>query len=62
MNPLTLVIVLALVATVVVLATGIVDLIRGEQYEAHSARMMYLRVVSQGIAFLLVLAAMLLAQ
>ncbi len=62
MSGLTIVILLALIATIAVLAMGVRDLVGGEERDEHSARMMYMRVLFQGAAFLLVLIALLLSR
>ena len=59
MNFMTTLVVLALFATVASLAWGIVSMAHGGAYDAgHSAKLMTGRVVFQGIAILLLLAAL----
>jgi hypothetical protein len=62
MTTLTSLILFALIATVVSLGLGISSMVRGGDYDrAHSTRFMFLRVGSQGLAFVLLLGALVLA-
>ena len=62
MTTLTVVIVLALIATIAVLLTGIVSMARGGEFDRrHSVQLMSARVGLQGLAVLLVLVALYLA-
>ena len=59
MNPLTILIVLALIATVGALGTGIVSMVRGGKFdEEHSTELMFARVGMQGTAVVLLLIAL----
>ena len=59
MDVLTTMLVLAVIATVVVLGMGIVSMARGGDYDReHSARLMSWRVGLQGITLLLLAAAL----
>ncbi len=59
MDALTSVVLLALVATVVALGTGIVSMARGGEYDRqHSEQFMISRVVFQGIALVALLLAL----
>lgn len=59
MNPLTLMIVLALIATVAALGAGIYSMVRGGEFDQkHSAQLMMARVGFQGIALALLLVAL----
>ena len=60
MNPLLLMLTLALLATVAALGAGVVSMVRGGQYDReHSTRLMFTRVGFQGVAVLLMLATLL---
>lgn len=62
MNMLTIVIILALIATVIALGWGIVSMVHGGAYdEKHSHQLMGARVGLQGLAFLLLLFALFMA-
>ncbi len=62
MNLLTVMIVLAMLATVAALGAGVVSMVRGGQYdEEHSTRFMFGRVAFQGIALVLMMVALLVA-
>lgn len=62
MSLLTLLIVLALVATIGALGTGIVSMVRGGEYDRlHGTQLMYARVGFQGLALALLLVALLAA-
>jgi len=59
MNPLTILIILALLATVAALGTGIVSMVRGGEFdEKHSTELMFARVGMQGAAVVLLLVAL----
>lgn len=59
MNPLTILIILALIATVAALGTGIVSMVRGGEFdEKHSTELMFARVGMQGAAVVLLLIAL----
>ncbi len=59
MNPLTILIVLALIATVGALGTGVVSMMRGGEFdEKHSTELMFARVGMQGAAVVLLLIAL----
>lgn len=59
MNPLTILIILALLATVAALGTGIVSMVRGGEFdEKHSTELMFARVGMQGAAVVLLLIAL----
>ena len=58
MSLLTLLIMLALAATVCALGAGIVSMMRGGEYDRrHGTQLMFARVGFQAIAFVLLLAA-----
>ena len=62
MQILTFAVVLALLATIFVLGSGIVSMMRGGAYDAqHSSELMSARVGLQGIAVLIALLALLLS-
>ena len=59
MDPLTVLIVLALAATVAALGTGIVSMVRGGEFDQkHSTELMFARVGMQGAAVILLLLAL----
>ncbi len=59
MNALTAVVLLALVATVVALGTGIISMARGGEFDhQHSEQFMISRVVFQGVALVALLLAL----
>ena len=59
MNVLTAIIILALIATIAALLTGVWSMGRGGEFdEQHSNQLMRARVIFQGIALLLMLAAL----
>ena len=61
MNPLMMMITLALLATVAALGAGVVSMVRGGRYDnEHSTRLMFTRVGFQGVAVVLLLVALLL--
>lgn len=63
MNSLAVLIVLALVATIGALATGVGAMARGGEFDRkHSTQLMWARVGFQGVAVLLLLAALYSAQ
>ncbi|MCB1859047.1 MAG: twin transmembrane helix small protein [Gammaproteobacteria bacterium] len=54
-------VVIALLATVASLVWGLISMVRGGDYdESHSAKLMNTRIAFQGVALLLMLAALLL--
>ena len=60
MDLVTMLVVLALVATVVALAGGLQSMARGGAYDReHSVHFMFMRVGAQGVAVLLLIAALL---
>lgn len=62
MEPLTILIVLAMIATVAALAGGVVSMGRGGDYDrAHGTQFMFARVGLQGIALVLMALALLVA-
>ena len=62
MTLVTTLIILALLATIAALATGVIGMMRGGKFDKeHSDQLMMARVVFQGAAVLLMLAALLLA-
>ncbi len=62
MNPLTLMIVLALIATIAALGAGIFSMVRGGEFDRkHGTELMFARVGFQGIALALLLVALLLS-
>lgn len=59
MNPLTILIILALIATVAALGTGIVSMVRGGEFDQkHSTELMFARIGMQGAAVVLLLIAL----
>jgi uncharacterized membrane protein YozB (DUF420 family) len=58
MDMATILVVLALLATIAALATGIIEMMRGSQFEQQSAQAMWARVAFQGIAVVLMLIAL----
>jgi len=59
MQILTLIVVLAVIATAVSLGLGIRSMMRGGEYDnEHSSQLMALRVGAQGLAFALMLVAL----
>ena len=60
MDVFTILIVLALLATIAALGTGVIDMMRGRQFEEQSSQAMWARVGFQGIAVLLMMIALLL--
>ena len=62
MNFLTIVIIVALLATIISLVTGIGSMGKGGKFdEEHSTQLMFARVGLQGLTFLLLLLALYLA-
>lgn len=62
MNMLTVLIVVALLATVAALISGIASMAHGGEYDArHSVQMMFARVGLQGLTFVLLIVALLAA-
>lgn len=62
MNPLTLVIVAGMLATIIALAAGIVSMMRGGKFDReHSGQLMMTRVGAQGLTLALLILALLLA-
>ncbi len=62
MNLLSGLIVLALIATVVALGAGIVSMSRGGEFDqAHSTQLMFARVGLQGLTFVLLVIALVIA-
>jgi hypothetical protein len=62
MSLLTLMIILALLATIVALGAGLVSMLRGGEYDRqHGTQLMAARVGFQGVAVLLLLVALLAA-
>jgi hypothetical protein len=62
MNMLTVIILLALVATIVSLVVGVGSMARGGEFDfKHSHQFMFARVGSQAVAFVLLLIALYLA-
>ncbi len=62
METLTIIIVLALIATIFVLAQGVISMVRGgKNDEKNCENLMTCRVVIQGIAVVLILAALFLS-
>jgi hypothetical protein len=57
MDIFVILIVLALLATIAALGTGIIDMMRGRQFEQQSSQAMWARIGFQGIAVLLLLIA-----
>lgn len=58
MDIFTILIILALLATIGALGTGIIDMMRGRQFEQQSSQAMWARVGFQGIAVVLMLIAL----
>jgi Hypoxia induced protein conserved region len=59
MNPMTIVIVIGVLATAGALLTGIVSMVRGGPFDqAHSYQLMFARVSLQGITLVCLLAAL----
>jgi len=59
MSSLTIVISVALIATIVALGTGIVSMMRGGEFDRkHDTQLMFARVGLQGITFVLLLIAL----
>jgi len=59
MSLLTFMIILALLATIGALGTGVVSMVRGGEYDSqHSTQLMYARVGFQGLALVLLLVAL----
>ena len=59
MSLLTFMIILALLATIAALGTGVVSMVRGGEYDSkHSTQLMYARVGFQGLALALMLVAL----
>lgn len=58
MDVLTILIVLALLATIAALGTGVIDMMRGRQFEQQSTQAMWARVGFQGIAVVLMMIAL----
>ncbi|MFQ5660913.1 MAG: twin transmembrane helix small protein [Gammaproteobacteria bacterium] len=59
MNPLTILITLALIVTIATLFTGILSMGHGGEFdEKHSTQLMAARVGSQGVLILLLIAAL----
>jgi len=62
MNPLTLVILVGMLATVIALAAGIVSMMRGGRFDReHSGQLMMTRVGAQGLTLALLILALILA-
>ena len=62
MDLLTTMIMLALIATIGALGTGVVSMMRGGEFDRkHGNQLMFARVGFQGLALLLLLAALLVA-
>jgi len=62
MSTLTIVITVALIATILALGTGIVSMMRGGEFdEKHDTQFMLARVGLQGLTFILLLVALYLA-
>jgi len=57
MDIFVILIVLALLATIAALGTGIIDMMRGRQFEEQSSQAMWARIGFQGIAVVLMLIA-----
>lgn len=61
-NMLPILVILALIATMGALATGIVSMVRGGAFDRkHSGQLMFTRVGVQGVAFVLLLLALFLS-
>lgn len=60
MDIFTILIVLALLATIAALGTGVIDMMRGRQFEEQSSQAMWARIGFQGIAVVLMMVALLL--
>ncbi len=62
MTLLNLVIIVALLATVFALGTGIVSMVRGGEFDRkHATELMLARIVAQAVAFVALLVALLVA-
>ena len=62
MQLLTVMIILALLATVGALGAGVVSMVRGGEYDQqHGTQLMFARVAFQGVAFVLLLVALFIA-
>jgi hypothetical protein len=62
MNLLTAMIILALLATIGALAAGVISMVRGGEYdEKHEVSLMFTRVGFQGVALVLLLVALFVA-
>lgn len=62
MNPLTLVIFIGMLATIIALAAGVVSMMHGGKYDReHSGQLMMARVGAQGLTLALLIVALLLA-
>ncbi|HEX9583896.1 MAG TPA: twin transmembrane helix small protein [Gammaproteobacteria bacterium] len=62
MNPLTLVILAGMLATVIALAAGVVSMMRGGKFDReHSGQLMMTRVGAQGLTLALLILALILA-
>lgn len=59
MDVFTILIVLALLATIGALGTGVIEMMRGSQFEQQSTQAMWARVGFQGVAVILMLIALL---
>lgn len=57
MDVFVILIVLALLATIAALGTGIIDMMRGRQFEQQSSQAMWARIGFQGIAVVLMMIA-----
>lgn len=58
MDVFTVLIVVALLATIAALATGIIDMMRGRQFEEQSSHAMWARIGFQAIAVVLMMIAL----
>jgi hypothetical protein len=62
MNPLTLVILVGLLATIIALAAGVVSMMHGGKFDReHSGQLMMTRVGAQGLTLALLIVALILA-
>lgn len=62
MNPLTLVILIGMLATIIALAAGVVSMMHGGKFDReHSGQLMMTRVGAQGLTLALLIVALLLA-
>ena len=62
MNPLTLVILVGMLATIIALAAGVVSMMHGGKFDReHSGQLMMTRVGAQGLTLALLIVALLLA-